>query len=225
MAEPRQWRWPKSARPIRTVVAPSSIATSKSSLMPIDSSRRTLFDWSGPTRCHVAPSTSPIFASASWTRFSPKVISPAATAARSVAAGTVFETATRATDAGSRPTRAHAFAIRSSTCPRASASGATPGRSGVSAASGFGGITTEWSFAAEEARDFEVVGVVGRRALDRDRLADRPLHARAAGHRRRGVIVAIAIRGPVARLEALALQLLEEVALAGCAQRGRRLAR
>ena len=56
-----------------------------------------------------------IFWSASWTLFSPKSIWPAAAAARTWSAEKVLETATRRTEAGSRPARPAARAMRSRT--------------------------------------------------------------------------------------------------------------
>ena len=65
------------------------------------------------------PAPAGTLATASWTRFSPSRSRPAATASRSASGGTVFETATRVTPAGSRPARAQAAAIRARTSARA----------------------------------------------------------------------------------------------------------
>ncbi len=87
----------RSSRRARSRVSTDSMTSNSST------ARRALFDWSGPTRCHRAPTTKGTFAAASWTRFSPRRSRPAATAARIRSAGTVFETATSRTVIGSRP--------------------------------------------------------------------------------------------------------------------------
>ena len=125
------WSRTGSGRPGRTSATrrssrvPSSTEstdwmTSKSSM-----ARRALFDWSGPTRCHVTPVRAGTLSAASWTRFSPSVESPATTAACSRSTATVFETATSVTSAGSRPATEHASAIRPRTVSRATTNAAT----------------------------------------------------------------------------------------------------
>src|SRR5438045_4365915 len=183
----------------------SSIESTDSITAKVARARFALLDWRGPTRCQVAPSTSAAFASPSCTRFSPKTVSPASTAATTRSAGTVFETATSVTSAGSRPDREHASAIIPRTRARAAESSATsvtrepPGRNLL--------------LAPQERRDLEVVGIVGGRPLDRHRLADGALDAR--GHDgSRGTLLAAVLAAVVVRLEPLALELLEEITLA-----------
>ena len=139
---------------------------------------------------------------------------PAATAARSRSAGTVFETATSVTSAGVAPGARAGLRDRGRGPP-------TVGRErrlARSAASNAGerrrrgGTRCEASrrrasrsavdglLAAEEARNLEVVGVVRGGALDRHRLADRPSTRGAID--RRGPVAPRGRRSPaVARLD------------------------
>src|SRR5688572_1811202 len=179
------------------------------------SARRALFACNGPMSCQRAPGTSAAFAAPSWTRFSPRIVSPAATASRSRAASTVLETATRLTSVGARPARSHAAAMRASTRARAAPKAATPGFDWVTSALKNAGRCRRGSLAAQEARDLEVVRVVGRLATHRRNLTDRPLDARRRHDRRR--LVLVLRRGEraaaVGDFLALALELLEEIAL------------
>ena len=109
-----------------------------------------------------------------------ELVSPAATAARSRSAGTVLETATRVTSAGSRPASRHASAIRSSTAWRARAKAATSrGSTSASSVGMSGGLATGRLLAAKEARDLQVVRVVGRGRLLGRPPARRPIARRA----------------------------------------------
>ena len=75
-------------------------------------------------KCHRArDGLSGIFAFASCTRFSPKVVSPSPTASATASAVWFFDTASNVTSAGSRPERPHAAAMRDWTAARFSASG------------------------------------------------------------------------------------------------------
>ena len=186
-------------------------STSKAS-----SARFALFDWSGPTRCHVAPVTAAALASPSWTRFSPSVVRPAATAARTRSTVTVLLTATRVTPPGSRPARAQASAIRPRTRSRAARSSSIGGRD--RSCQRRRRPRPPRLLAAEEARDLQVVRVVGGRPLGRRRLADGPLDPRW-GHDGGGGLVVVAVVRAVAGLQALALELLEEVPLTRCPDR------
>ena len=119
------WSRTGTARPGRTSAATvasrwaSSSECTDSITSNSSTARRALFAWSGPMRCHAAPSTSGILAAASWTRFSPSTRKPAATAARMRSAGTVLDTATSVTRVASRPARAAAAPIRPRTSSRA----------------------------------------------------------------------------------------------------------
>ena len=70
-------------------------------------------------RCQraILPNSS-ILDRASWTRFSPRSVTPASTASRILAGSTVLETATRRTSEGSLPTDWAARAILSFTLSR-----------------------------------------------------------------------------------------------------------
>src|SRR6185295_14505971 len=86
------------------------------------SAGRTLFDCSGPIRCHsVSRGRCGTFSAASWTRFSPNRWRPASHASRSVSGGWVLVTPTRVRSARRRPARAQADAMRRSTSARRSA--------------------------------------------------------------------------------------------------------
>src|SRR5712671_3276693 len=185
----------------------------------VSSARRALFDWSGPTRCQVAPGTSGFLASPSWTRFSARIVRPASTAATSRSAGRGFETATSVTPAGSRPARTHAPAIWSSTRRRASRSRATSAGSDRA-----GGFATGQLLASKETRNLEVVSVVRGRPFDRDRLSDGPLDARRRSGGRGTIVCRRDVEAAV-RLASLALELLEEIPLARRPNGGRGLCR
>ena len=82
--------------------------------------------------CQLTPSgSSGRFATASWTRFSPRSVTPAATASATRSGTTVLETATSRTAAGSRPARSAAAVMRARAAAIAPATssvvGAMPG--------------------------------------------------------------------------------------------------
>ena len=103
---------------------------------------------------------------------------PAATAARTRSAGTVLETATSRTLAGSRP---GAVAGRGDRVEDAATGGGERAHrrlgSGPSGMCRSAGACRRGSLAAQEARDLQLVGVDGRAARGRHGLADRSLGA------------------------------------------------
>ena len=115
------WAAARSSRSARS--AESTVST----IPATRAARLALFDWTGPIRWPTQPAGSEgNFASASWTRFSPKWRTPASNARRRSSTGRVFVTATSVTAAGSRPTLDAARAIRSLT--RTTAAATSPAR-------------------------------------------------------------------------------------------------
>src|SRR5664279_2265 len=185
----------------------------------VSTARRALLPWRGPRRCHVPPSTRGRLSTPSWTRFSPNRSWPQASAARTRSAGTVFETATRATSEGSRPAFAQARSIRWSTAARDAANRAISAGS-VTTIGGRrqAGIRRRRSLAAaEEARDLELVGVVGGASRRLRQIADRTLGTDDRDADGRRTLVPAIVRRVIGRGLPLALEFLEEVTVAGLA--------
>ena len=171
----------------------------------------------GPRAASGAPGTSDALASPSWTRFSPRSVRPAATAARRRSASTVLDTATSVTAAGSRPARAHASSDARSGPGRARRPGPRQrrgrGRSSVRRpAAGAGHLRRRKLGISRSSASY----VVGRLAG-----TGSPTERRRAADQRGDLVVATdrAVGGVLDRLVALALELIEEVALARRAAR------
>ena len=139
------------------------------------------------------PAARAAFASASWTRFSPSSVSPAATAARSRSAGTVLETATsRDVVGGSAAARAAASAMRLEDGGPGSAEGRDLAVVGDRSRRVGGRPRPAELLAAQEARDLEVVGVVPTPRGRPPRLREGPLRRAHAGGGR-GAVVAVGL--------------------------------